>query len=53
MKNYKQVYLDVTSEKSIKSILNQILDQENRVDILINNAAIDPKLKKSSHNLVD
>ncbi len=47
-KNYKQVYLDVTSEKSIKSILNKILNQENRVDILINNAAIDSKVEKNS-----
>tara|TARA_B100000524_G_scaffold348397_1_gene252809 strand:+ start:552 stop:1352 length:801 start_codon:yes stop_codon:yes gene_type:complete len=46
--NYRQVYLDVTSEKSIKSILKQILDQENRVDILINNAAIDSKVEKKS-----
>lgn len=47
-KNYKQVYLDVTSEKSIKSTLNLILNQENRVDILINNAAIDSKVEKKS-----
>ena len=47
-KKYKQVYLDVTSEKSIKSTLNLILNQENRVDILINNAAIDSKVEKKS-----
>ena len=47
-KNYRQVYLDVTSEKSIRSILKQILDQENRLDILINNAAIDSKVGKKN-----
>ena len=47
-RNYRQVHLDVTSENSIKLILKQILDQDNRVDILINNAAIDSKVGKKS-----
>ena len=44
-KNYNQIMLDVTSEKSIINVLKKILIKEKRVDILINNAAIDTKVK--------
>ncbi len=46
-KKYKQIDLDVTSEDSIKNVFNKILDNEKRIDILINNAAIDAKVKSN------
>ena len=46
--NYKEIYLDVTSEKSVKSVLKNIIDKEKKIDILINNAAIDAKVKKNN-----
>lgn len=38
--------LDVTSEKSIQDCLKQIISGFKRLDILVNNAAIDPKVSK-------
>ena len=46
--NYRQVYLNVTSENSVKSVLKKIIDKEKRIDILINNAAIDAKFTKNN-----
>ncbi len=46
--NYRQAYLDVTSENSVNSLLKKIIDKDKRVDILINNAAIDAKVKKNN-----
>lgn len=46
--NYKEIYLDVTSEKSVKSVLKNIIDNEKRIDILINNAGIDAKVTKKN-----
>ena len=46
-KKYKQIDLDVTSEVSIKTVFNKILNNEKRIDILINNAAIDAKVKSN------
>mgnify|MGYP006425988391 FL=1 len=40
--------LDVTSEKSITDALEKILQDKGRLDILINNAAIDPKVNNNS-----
>ena len=37
-------HMDVTSKKSINSVVNQI----EKIDVLINNAAKDPKVKKES-----
>ena len=52
-KKYKQIFLDVTSEVSIKTAFNKILEDE-KIDILINNAAIDAKVKVKIHqNSVD
>lgn len=39
------VQMDVTSEESIRKALEMVLKQFSRIDILINNAAIDPKVK--------
>lgn len=40
--------LDVTSEKSIQTCLKTSINDFSRMDILINNAAIDPKVKKET-----
>ena len=40
--------MDVTDEKNIKSTLNKLSFDKVRVDILINNAAIDPKVNTES-----
>ena len=40
--------MDVTSFDSIKSVQNDLLAKNLSLDILINNAAIDPKVKKSN-----
>ena len=48
---YKQIKLDVTSENSVKDVLKKILHLEKRVDILINNAAIDAKV--NTNGLLD
>lgn len=37
--------MDVTDEDNIKNALNVVLSDQGRLDILINNAAIDPKVK--------
>ncbi len=42
------IYLmDTTNPESISSVSKKILDNNSRVDILINNAAIDPKVSKN------
>ena len=41
-------YMDVTSLDSIKNALDQVINKYGQVDILINNAAIDSKVGKSS-----
>lgn len=43
--------MDVTNENSIKSALNVVLTEQGRLDVLVNNAAIDPKVK--SNNIVE
>lgn len=40
--NIAEIYMDVTDENSIKDALNEILNKKNKIDILINNAAINP-----------
>lgn len=40
------ISLDVTNEESITNAKKEILDAKGKVDILINNAAIDPKMTK-------
>ena len=37
--------MDVTDEDNIKNALNVVLSNQGRLDVLINNAAIDPKVK--------
>ena len=49
--NKKKIYLhplDVTDEKSIQATLDKLSLDGIRIDILINNAAIDPKVKGDS-----
>jgi len=40
--------MDVSSEKSIREVANELENDKHSVDILINNAAIDPKVQKDS-----
>ena len=42
LKNLQTIVLDVTHEKSIAKILDDLISSGNRIDILINNAAINP-----------
>jgi NAD(P)-dependent dehydrogenase (short-subunit alcohol dehydrogenase family) len=37
--------IDITKEEQVRGLLGQILERHDRVDILINNAARDPKVK--------
>jgi NAD(P)-dependent dehydrogenase (short-subunit alcohol dehydrogenase family) len=39
--------MDITNSNSVKNVFNQLRDLSKRVDILINNAAIDPKVKEA------
>lgn len=48
---YAGIVLDVTSEESIKACLKQIIINHGKLDILVNNAAIDPKVTNDSHDL--
>jgi len=43
--------MDVTSSQSMISVANEFLINQNRIDILINNAAIDPKVKNEKEML--
>ncbi len=38
--NAKYIFCDVADEKSVKKAIKQIIDKEQRIDILVNNAAI-------------
>jgi len=40
--------MDVSSEKGIREVANELEKDKHSVDILINNAAIDPKVQKDS-----
>jgi NAD(P)-dependent dehydrogenase (short-subunit alcohol dehydrogenase family) len=42
------IKVDITQPKSIKSLLAEILERFSRVDILINNAANNPKMEKTA-----
>ena len=41
---------DITKETDVEDILENILNRYNKIDILINNAANDPKIKNNSSN---
>lgn len=43
-------FMDITSEKSIIEVSNQIRENGNLIDILINNAALDPKVSVKSNS---
>ncbi len=40
--------MDVTSEQSIQNVLNICIERFQKIDVLINNAAIDPKVKENN-----
>lgn len=42
------ILTDVTQPESVKGLLEKVLDRFGRVDILINNAASDPKIKDTT-----
>ncbi len=42
------IKVDITQPKSIKGLLSEILERFGRVDILINNAANNPKMEKTA-----
>jgi len=46
--NSAAIRLDVAQEISVNDVLRQILAKNERIDILINNAAIDPKVDENS-----
>ena len=49
LKKYVEpIKMDVTKQSSIRMALNKIIKKKNRIDILINNAAIDSKLDKNN-----
>ncbi len=50
-KNIFIFHADVTKEKNIKKILSKILKKFKRIDVLINNAAIDYKPKKAKKKI--
>ena len=41
------IRLDVTSEESIDSLVNQVIDRYGRIDILVNNSGISPVWKRA------
>lgn len=45
------ITLNVTSEESIQNCLKQIINDHGKLDILVNNAAIDPKVTGESNSL--
>lgn len=49
--NYLGLNCDITDISQVNDCKNRILDKYNRIDILINNAAIDPKVRSSTSNL--
>ena len=42
------VQIDITNPESVKALLTEVLSRYGRVDILINNAANNPKMEKTS-----
>ena len=51
---YGRIYyflMDVTSENNIKKVSNKLLKENIRIDILINNAAINPKASSLKDNI--
>ena len=43
------IYLDVSNEDNVKKVSKYILKKNKRIDILINNAAINPKFKQNKN----
>lgn len=51
--NYLLQNVDITSEESINTCLNNALQKFNRIDVLVNNAAIDAKFDKEGTDKVN
>lgn len=43
--------MDVTNKAEVQDVVNNIIQEYGKIDILINNAAKDPKVKKGDENL--
>jgi NAD(P)-dependent dehydrogenase (short-subunit alcohol dehydrogenase family) len=43
------IQTDITNPKSVKKLLNKVLDEYGRIDILINNAANNPKMENKAN----
>ena len=48
-KNCIPIYLDVSNEDNVKKVSKYIFKKNKRIDILINNAAINPKFKQNKN----
>jgi len=48
-KNCKFLYLNVCDEQNVRDALNIIIQKENRLDILINNATINPAIENKNN----
>lgn len=48
--NFFPYQMDVTNESSIRDVAYSIVDKFKTIDVLINNAAIDPKIKLYLHS---
>ena len=51
--NFKVIKLDVTNESEISSVLVEFIKVTRRLDVLINNAAIDPKVIKDDDKTLE
>ena len=49
--HFCSMVLNVTSEESIQKCLKKIIEEHGKLDILVNNAAIDPKVTSDSASL--
>lgn len=49
--NILSYYCDITSEKSVKNILNKLIKNQFRIEVLVNNADCNPKMKNFNNKI--
>jgi NAD(P)-dependent dehydrogenase (short-subunit alcohol dehydrogenase family) len=49
--NILSYYCDITSEKSVKNILHKLIKNQFRIEVLVNNADCNPKMKNFNNKL--